>query len=173
MELDLAEQLWQAGVVEGDFLALVALAIAGPGAEVDPGWRWFGGSIDHVPQLEPLQAWACAELDTARDAALARIAPGVTPLAATAFPGVDGLVARAAAALCTVFCARLGCEPDLDRVRAAVAIRGRLVLGDPLRVVMAMDAIDIEIRRVGLDLDPGYLPWLRHKVVLVFEEPNH
>jgi hypothetical protein len=36
---------------------------------------------------------------------------------------------------------------------------------------MPMDAIDIRIRLAGLDFDPGYLPWLKQKLVFMFEEP--
>jgi hypothetical protein len=35
---------------------------------------------------------------------------------------------------------------------------------------MPMEAIDIDLRRAGLDLDPGFLPWLGRKVEFVFEE---
>ena len=31
-----------------------------------------------------------------------------------------------------------------------------------------IESIDIDLRRAGLDFDPGYLPWLRRDVKLVF-----
>ncbi len=169
MELELAEQLWAAGVVEGDFLAHVARAIGGPAADDDPSWRWFGGAFDHEPVLEALPSWAVDELAASGEVSIRRAVPGATVLDTSAFEGVDEVVARAAAALCTLFCSRLGRAPDLAAVRSHVLFPGRLELGDTLRVIMPMEAIDIDLRRAGLDQDPGHLPWLGREVELVFE----
>jgi hypothetical protein len=35
---------------------------------------------------------------------------------------------------------------------------------------MSMKAIDVRIRRAGIDQNPGYLPWLKRKVLQIFEE---
>ena len=42
---------------------------------------------------------------------------------------------------------------------------------DEVHVIMPIDAIDIDLRRAALDLDPGYLPWLERTVKLEFESP--
>lgn len=169
MDLDMAEQLWAAGLIEGDFLAHVARAIAGPAAADDASWRWFGGAWDHEPQIAPLPPWAIDELAAGRAAALSRVAPSTPALDAACFAGADAVVASAAAALVTAFCARLGIAPDLDHTRTYLRRRGRLELGDTLRVVMDMDAIDLDVRRAGLDVNPGHLPWLGRSLELVFE----
>lgn len=175
MQTGLAEQLWAAGVLEGDFLAHVACAVAGPGLVDDPCWRWFGGARDHEPRLDPLPEWAADELAAGRAASLARLAPGVEVLAplpclAPAEPRVRDAVSRSAAALCTLFCVRLGVAPDVELVRGYLRFAGILEAGDPLRVIAPMESIDVDLRRAGLDLDPGFLPWLDRKVVIVFDD---
>jgi hypothetical protein len=180
LQLDLAEQLWAAGVLEGDFLAHVACAIGGPDLADDPCWRWFGGVLDREPRLDPLPSWACDELAAGRAASLARLvphAPALDPLAgqlpclAAGDAAARDVVARSAAALCTLFCARLGIAPDVERVRSHVRVPGRLELSDPLRVTIPMEHIDIDLRRAGLDQNPGFLPWVGRKVDLLFDEP--
>jgi hypothetical protein len=175
MQLDLAEQLWAAGVMEGDFLAHVACAIAGAELVDDPCWRWFGGAHDHEPWLAPLPEWAADELAAGLAGSLARLAPGIpvldpVPCLVPAELRVREAVSRSAAALCTLFCVRLGVAPELERVRRDLRFAAVLEAGDPLRVVAPMECIDVDLRRAGLDLDPGFLPWLGCKVQLVFEE---
>lgn len=179
LQLDLAEQLWMAGVMEGDFLAHVVRLVVGPTWFDDPGWRWFGGAFDHEPRLEPLPAWASDELDAARSASLQRLVPDAPALDALAVelrgdPGADPRAERAvaftAATLCVAFAARLGVPPELDGIRRSLVIAGRIELDDDIRVVMPMSAIDVDLRRAGLDIDPGHVPWLGRKVSLVFAE---
>lgn len=179
LELDLAEHLWAAGVIEGDFLAHVACALAGPDFARDCGWRWFGGAITHEPRLAPLADWAAAELAASRAATLRRLGRGREPpqrallaelscLADDVDPRTADAVTASAALLCTWFCTRLGVPPDVARVRSALRVDGWLELGPPLRVRMAMETIDIELRRAGLDFDPGYVAWLGRHVEIVF-----
>lgn len=181
MQLDLAEHLWAAGVLEGDFLAHVACAIAGHDLVDDPCWRWFGGAFDREPRLDPLPDWAADELATKRDASLQRLVPGAPPLDALAdhlpclFPAearARDAVTRSAAALCTLFCARLGIAPDVERLRGYLRLTGHLELGEPVRVTIPMELIDVDLRRAGLDLDPGFLPWLGRKVEIAFESES-
>ncbi len=43
---------------------------------------------------------------------------------------------------------------------------------DTIRVVQPMDAINIALRRAGLDANPGWLPWLGKRLVFVFVDPD-
>lgn len=57
----------------------------------------------------------------------------------------------------------LGC-PDADAaatVRAMSSRRGSVVFRPGwIEVVLALDEVDVEVRVAGLDLDPGWVPWL-------------
>jgi hypothetical protein len=60
--------------------------------------------------------------------------------------------------------ARLGREPDedpLDVVRE-VALRRGEVVWEPgwVDVHLRLGDVDVDVRRAGLDLDPGWVPWL-------------
>lgn len=59
--------------------------------------------------------------------------------------------------------------PELRTVDAGPSGWPCLVQSDPLRVVIAMEHADIDLRRAGLDRNPGFLPWLGQKVEIVFE----
>ncbi|MCW5801165.1 MAG: hypothetical protein KIT31_02035 [Deltaproteobacteria bacterium] len=169
MQLDLAEHLWCAGAREGHVLAHVARAVLGE-ERGDPAWRWFGGCFDDEPSLEPLPDWAVDELDGKLRSALQRQLGADVDLstAARAFT-TPSTISRCAAALCLLFCHRLGAELDLELVRRHLSIPGRLTrTASDLCVEMPMDAIDIDVRRAGLDFDPGYLPWLERNVRIVF-----
>ena len=43
---------------------------------------------------------------------------------------------------------------------------------ETLEVRMPMDAIDLDLRRAGLDRDPGWIPWLRQRVIITFIGPD-
>ena len=56
---------------------------------------------------------------------------------------------------------RLGRE-DEQLATLELAQRHGVVEGEPglLEVVLRLDEVDIDVRRAGLDIDPGWLPWL-------------
>ncbi|MEO8699959.1 MAG: hypothetical protein ABI867_07940 [Kofleriaceae bacterium] len=173
-QLGLGELLWAIGVHEGEVLAHVAAAILGTDLR-DPAWRWFGGAYDRAPVHPAIADWAAAELLEKLAASLARELGSVAGGCLDVPPRIacDALTAqvivRCADALCRLWCARLGCEPDIAAVRAALCQAGMLELDDrTLRVTMPMAALDIDIRRAGLDFDPGYVPWLSRTVEIVF-----
>jgi len=165
-ETGLAEALWAVGVAEGDVLARIALAILGDDARDDAAWRWFGGAIDREPEPFELPPWALDEVTATLASSLTRLsAPHLVE------SGRD-VVQIATSALCHLFCARAGHPTSIERVRTHLAIRGRMIASDDeVHVIMPIDAIDIDLRRAALDLDPGYLPWLERTVKLEFESP--
>jgi hypothetical protein len=70
-------------------------------------------------------------------------------------------LAAAWAAAVTGRLIRAGAEPDEATVHHLARRLGR-VTGRPgwLEVHIPLDAVDVPIRRAGLDLDPGWVPWL-------------
>lgn len=186
LELDLAEALWAAGVVEGDVLAHVASAIVDD--EADPAWRWFGGAFDRVPLLPVLPAWAIGEVSAAVqhglghrlvvfgvtstpdavDAELGALAATV-PRPAAGDAGMGQVIARSAAALAVIVAARLHRPPSWSLLREVITRPGRMVVTpDAVRVIMSAALVEIDHRRAGLDQDPGHVPWLGRRVFLEF-----
>jgi hypothetical protein len=53
-------------------------------------------------------------------------------------------------------------EPTRARYSQRLCRRRAAVLADPgwFDVELSLDEVDVDVRRAGLDLDPGYLPWL-------------
>jgi hypothetical protein len=93
------------------------------------------------------------------------------PVAASA--ASSALLALIAGAPSLLFAARAGAT--LDSVAAFVARYlarpGRVRLSpDRMDIILSADAIGLDVRRAGLDRDPGWLPWLRRTVRFVFEE---
>jgi hypothetical protein len=122
--------------------------------------------------------WASAPGDLA--AVVETLAGATLPLSEQDIdPTAIPLVARAAAMLAYHVAARLGIAPAvLARGEAAdlvalvverLAVPGCIVyMPESVRVEMPMSAIDIDLRRAGLDFDPGYVPWLERTLRLVF-----
>lgn len=182
LEIELAEQLWAAGLPEGRVLAHVAAVLLGD--LQDPAWRWFGGAFDEMPAMPPVPAWAATEvLDHTQHALgrrLVRFGVSQTPAALSAQldhlagalapaiplePTAARIVTRSAAALVAITCARLEVTPSVTAVCELCARSGRLVrTPDELHVVISSAYADVKHRRAGLDHDPGYVAWLKRKV---------
>jgi hypothetical protein len=66
----------------------------------------------------------------------------------------------------------LGTPTDPVATVARVANRSGHVVADPawIEVHLPIDEIDVDIRGAGLDLDPGWLPWLGAVVRFVYDE---
>ena len=85
------------------------------------------------------------------------------------------LLALVAGAPCMLFAARAGASAG-DTAEALVARhlarRARVRIDhERIDVILAAEDVDLDVRRAGLDRDPGWLPWLRRTVRFVFEEP--
>lgn len=181
LEIELAERLWAAGVPEGAVLAAVGDAVLGRAN--DPAARWFGGGFEQQQQ-QPIEAWAMTEVNDGVQHALGRrlvdfgvrVSPAELDTAleqlACEVPAPSSgdsimrrLVARSVAALAMIVCARLGERGSLARLRDVCMRPGRLVLTEhEMHVVIPHYAIDVTIRRAGLDQDPGDAPWLGRRV---------
>jgi hypothetical protein len=179
--LDFPERLWQAGVDEGAALAGMLHVLGGD----DPATRILSPVFPGPPpQLAPLADWAHEELTeglTAAAAALlsrsldrreleARIAAIAAWFGGDAF-AAKGFATWAAACHLAVFETMTG---EALAPGALVERFGRSGLievdGDTIRIVQPLDAIDTDVRRAGLDADPGWLAWLGKSLIFVFED---
>jgi hypothetical protein len=138
----------------------MAQQVAGTGRSV----RWFLQRL--ALQLVPAEPADPAVL------AFGGLPPGSEPPSADAEPPtaaeetlLEGFAARVLARLRTRLDRPEQPAPELIRF---VCMRRAEVVADPgwVEVRFALEEVSTEIRRAGLDLDPGYLPWLG--VVLKF-----
>jgi hypothetical protein len=62
-------------------------------------------------------------------------------------------------------------EEPADEVLASVRARRGEIVSDPgwLEVHLALEDVDLDLRRAGLDVDPGWIPWLGAVVRFVYE----
>jgi hypothetical protein len=172
LELEVAEALWCAGIPEGAAIA-AAIAALVPAHADDPLLAAIAGGDRALPDVP---AWATDEaIAASRDGLgrwLARRGDARTPaeldgeLARTAATLVETtpLAQRLAAILVAAACARLEVAWDLAALVPILVVDGELADGDELVVELPASAVDVDVRRAGLDLDPGHVPWLGRRV---------
>lgn len=183
LRIELPEILWCCGIDEGSFVndVLRRCTRADPpdvlinvlsGAEIGLG--------EHESS-EPPQ-WAQSEVVHKTHARLAHLARGphftsdlqskVETLSANPNGQWSDAIAIVAEMLEAAFLDLVGAAPD-DGLDAYVAIDGALVhSGEAVSIRMPMAAIDIRVRRAGLDLNPGLLVWSKTVVTIAFSEDD-
>jgi hypothetical protein len=177
LDLNLSEHLYCAGALEGDVLVHVGRALIGGGD--DPAPRLFGGCVaSEDPPLRVLPAWAEEEVWSKSLRSLVELAarlghdaPATDALHAFAdrMPPAPLLVRRCAALLGCTFLSRIGEDLTWSALASHLSIPGRIELRDEeMTILLPMKAVDLRLRRAGLDFDPGYLPWLDRKLTLAF-----
>ena len=85
------------------------------------------------------------------------------------------LLAQVCGTLCHLFAARAGGPraSTAETARRYLALPARVEIdADQVSVRLAMDRIDLSLRRAALDRDPGWVPWLGRTVRVVFESPD-
>ncbi|MEO8549053.1 MAG: hypothetical protein ABI678_03750, partial [Kofleriaceae bacterium] len=166
LELELGEHLWCTGVAEGPHIA-AALARLAPALSEDPAFAVIAGG----DELVALAGWAADEVVAkTRDSLgrwLGRRGVATTPDALARW--LEGDVHDAAAgALAVMVCERMGIVWSRDPARALIERTGRIVATeDELTVELPLSSVDLDVRRAGLDRDPGWIPWLRRTVRIV------
>jgi hypothetical protein len=84
------------------------------------------------------------------------------------------VVSQMAGALAALFAARVradGMDPRALSKRY-FKIPGRVTMdAGVMTVALPMEYLDLDVRRAGLDVDPGWVPWLHRRVVLTYVEP--
>jgi hypothetical protein len=194
MELEIAEALWCAGVPEGPVIAAAIARLAGPAHARDPILAAIAAAqLGPPPPLPGVPAWAATEVtDKLRDslgrwlarrrdvrapaALTAALAAVAAELAAADGPALDPLVDAIAAALAASACTRLARAWSAATARWILVRAGEVTIpadtagrdADAIEVALPMAAVDLELRRAGLDADPGWLPWLSRRMRLVF-----
>jgi hypothetical protein len=175
LELDLAEALFFAGFDERQILAHTFAALI---EEWDPLPLALAG-VEELRPLAPVQLWQLQEVQDKVKAALQaqverRVGPApwlpaaLSQAEALLLERVPPVVALTGAAAATLFGAALGLEraPELS---PWLAVGGDLVVAHQrLVVTLPMERIDLDLRRAGLDRDPGWVPWLGARVEIVF-----
>lgn len=171
--LNLPEQLWQIGQSEGDVLAAIWAHLSGNdtlGAFLSPH---FPGS---PPPLTALQPWAWEELETAiLDAPiLGGAKERITALETLLRGDRDWSVVTWGAAVLVAACEQvLDVSFTPESIRDTFGLRGQIVLDDEtITIVQPIDAIDLALRKAGLDADPGWLPWLKKSLHFTFVAPD-
>lgn len=174
VRLGMPEALWRIGVPEGAALAAMLAEISGSGNDpllalmvpLQPDAPALPGVIPDWAKAEFCKTMAQAARDlTGRDPG-DRIRIGRDPIerdgvwnlsewgASLLFAALEDLIGRPLAA---------GVPP------AFLAIEGRVESGpDLICVRLPLAAIDLDVRRAGLDANPGLLPWLDKRLVIAF-----
>jgi hypothetical protein len=152
-------------------------------------WTDAGGLLFLLPfvaELDPLGGrtlrWTLHRLalvllptlDEADPAALAfaGLGPDELPPSDDGEPPADeelAALAAIAAAIAPRLAAALEREPE-PALLASVCARRAEVVAEPgwIELRLALEQLDIDVRRAGLDLDPGWLPWLGVVVRFVY-----
>lgn len=176
--LELPERLWKVGLDEGDALAAIFARLIG--GDDDPAARVLSARFPEPARpLGRLAAWARRDLtEGCREAAaeLAGLDLGSRAAAIAAWYG-DGdrdLGAWGAGLHLALAEVCLGREIAPGAMAGLFGGVGRIVVdAGTIRVIQPMEAVDIEKRLAGLDLNPGWLAWLRKRLDFVFEpEPS-
>lgn len=151
-----------------------------------PFFVWPGATPDEVlqglelllgvwPHTAPITAApALVELD--RRSRLRRARASQAPLGFVTpppFSSAGWIATQVAGASGALFALRAGADlADVGRLRARhLRVPARLEMTrDEMRVVLPMERVDLDLRRAGLDRDPGWVPWLRRHVRIEFRE---
>lgn len=139
---------------------------------IEAGLRAFLGHWPH--RGEVFAGPALAALD---GSGRLRPSPEVRPqrllLPGAAAAPAAALLALAAGAPCLLLAARAGARPFAaaeDFVARYLARAARLRLAsDRIDILLGAEDIDFDLRRAGLDRDPGWLPWLGRELRFVYE----
>lgn len=116
----------------------------------------------------------CGDQDPALAAFCGRV-PGTEPpwnTEASADPDLQNEVTGWASEVRAALGRRLDPDAvDLDGLLAGLVRRDALVIAEPgwIELVLALDGVSVPVRRAGLDLDPGWVPWLGVVIRYVYE----
>ncbi len=174
LRLGMPEALWRIGVSEGAALSAMLGTISG--APDDPASAALAAEYPRRPEpLGPVPDWAreefCATLTTAANA-LAGTDLGArieTAHAALAEDGSWRLPEWGAAVLVVTLAEMIGRPLDAAAVADLFGIAGKVEIGARIiHVRLPSDTIDFDIRRAGLDANPGHLPWLDRRLEITF-----
>lgn len=174
MRLDLPKRLWRIGVPEGAVLSSVAGVIIGDPS--DPIAAILAPEFPGpAPPVPPLPDWARAEITDAISGAAAELTGHAVTGATIEMRRMSlakevewRLSEWGAATLLSVAEAMLEGDSGGDlapRLRAPGVIE---IQPETIAVRLPLEAVDLDLRRAGLDHDPGWLGWLERRMTLQF-----
>jgi hypothetical protein len=158
--------LFLLGLVEE--LKLVDEILAHPALGVRPFRRamlWLALALAPIEENDPA-ALAFAGLQPDAELPLEHEPPGETETVA-----INSLAARIVEHLSALIDQRVEWRGDRAALIEFVCRRRAEIVADPgwIEVRFSLDEVATEIRRAGLDLDPGYVPWLGVVVRFIYE----
>ncbi len=167
LRIELPEILWCCGIDERRFLCDVFRAVAGPDSGHDPLMQTlFGAQYARTTndQSQAVPEWARVEVAQMTRARLNREGEAAdepkldSPRDETA--SWQALVDTVAHLLTGAFL-RAVHAPDDAEIGAYLRLEGDVVTDadETITIRLPMHSIDINVRRVALDANPGYLPW--------------
>ena len=177
LQQGLPELFWRVGLSEGDALCAMFKVIVGESD--DPATDCLSPRYPGMPKpLPQLQDWAQQELNEGFSNTLRRAAPDVdladraTAIEVSLRHGSESDIAsRGAGFLLAMAEHALGKPLNKDDWRGLFELQGRIViLDEAMTVYQTVDAIDLDVRRAGLDANPGWLPWLGKELNFVFAD---
>jgi hypothetical protein len=151
-----------------DELKLVDEILAHPALGVRPFrqvMRWLALALAPIEENDPA-ALAFAGLPPDAELPLDQEPPGETETVA-----INALAARIIEHLSAMIDQRAEWRGDRAALIEFVCRRRAEIVADPgwIEVRFSLDEVTTEIRRAGLDLDPGYVPWLGVVVRFIYE----
>ncbi|MCZ0962497.1 hypothetical protein [Paracoccus benzoatiresistens] len=174
IRLGIPEALWRIGVPEGSAMAAMLATLSGvPG---DPASAALAAEFPRPPAPpDSVPDWArrefCTTITTAaRDLAGTDLGARIeTRRAALAGDGSWCLSEWGAAALVATLAELIHRPLDAQALTGLLGIAGEVEIGPRLILVrLPSDAVDFDIRRAGLDADPGHLTWLGKRLEIAF-----
>lgn len=186
-KIELPEMLWCCGIDEPSFLYDLFREAIGASDTADVIVNAVSGIDDDETnyRVSEIPKWAADEIRDKIRQRLSTIASVEWPSGRdtwncheTEFARLDAsprswsaLVHEVATALAKVFEALIWDEESRRSIRSAVSVSGVIRSDtDTIVVILPMESIDINVRRAGLDQDPGYLPWLKQTLRIEFRE---
>lgn len=174
IRLGMPEALWRIGMPEGTALSAMLGTISG--APDDPASAALAAEFPRRPApLGPVPDWArrefCTTLTTAaRDLAGTDLCARIETCHAALAEDVSWRLSEWGAAVLVATLEELIGRPlDAKALTDLLGIAGEIEIGARLiHVRLPSEAIDFDIRRAGLDTNPGLLPWLDKRLEVAF-----
>ncbi|SNR51296.1 hypothetical protein EYF88_10900 [Paracoccus sediminis] len=174
VRLGMPEALWRIGVSEGEALSAMLATISK--APDDPVSAVLAPEFPRPPApLGPVPDWArrdfCAAIATAaRDLTGTDLSARIETFQAALAEDCSWHLPEWGAAVLVATLAEMIDRPlDAGALAGLLGIAGEIGIGARLvRVRLPSDAIDFDIRRTGLDANPGFLPWLDKRLEIEF-----
>jgi hypothetical protein len=184
MRIDLPEILWCCGIDERLFLFDLCRELCGPEAEDDPILAAISGieALRENYKTTAVLGWALCEIVQKVDKRLQRLlthasqqrsrgeySDAMSRISSCHEVSWQHLVRTAARMLAAAFLDLVHAN-ESRTIKAYLCLCGLVSAGsEEIDIRLPMETIDIDIRRLALDNNLGYLPWSNRSLRIVFE----